>query len=180
MTPAKPVWPVLLCPRVLCQEACKAWVRGDLKSNLNLLNAGNGRRWLLNERKPFGLSTTHLTLYCFLESISAVRLKDWKHYLWTSCIDRDTVTNASFNTRENFWQVFILPGTKKSLRFSTQESLQSKWITHATLLISKFSAQCSFTENSLYNCKQEFLFNYTETPALIPGGKLWMHNIIAL
>ena len=43
----------------------------------------------------------------------------------------------------------FLSSTKKSLKFSTQASLQSKWITKAILLISKFSAQWNLTENRL-------------------------------
>lgn len=97
-----------------------------------------------------------------------------------SCINRDTVTSASFNTTENFGQLFMLQVLRNLSNSPLRNYFSPSGLQSNSLLISKFIAPCSLTENSLYNCKQEFPFHYAKTLALIPGGKWWMHNIIAL
>lgn len=127
MNKAKSVCPLLLCHWVLFLKYIKREYMGIWSLIWTCLMLGmSGNSPCMRENH---LAFPHLTLpsprvnFCS----EAKRIKTLP--LEPSCINRDTVTNASFNTGENFRQLFILSSTEKSLKFSTQQPLQSKWIT---------------------------------------------------
>lgn len=136
--------PVLLCPQALCQEVQKAGKDRDLKCNLNLPSAGNGRQWLYG-RKSLLISV--LTPSSSAESISAVsisaaRLDENISFCRSLCKQR-YCNQPHLNTREISWQLFISSSTKKIFQSLHSGITSVKLITKAILLICKFSAEWS-------------------------------------